>query len=90
MIVEGRFEEWLQLFDLDGHYWIALSPQQTDAALQQSILYEDTVLLRVRVQRFSHPRAHLHQPHRFHRISLRFQVRGRGQSQGRDTCCKCW
>ena len=51
------FEDWLNLFADDGIYWVPSEPQQTDPIETVSIIYEDLSLMRMRVQRLSHPRA---------------------------------
>jgi 3-phenylpropionate/cinnamic acid dioxygenase small subunit len=62
LIDERRFDEWLQLFADDGHYWLPMSAEQTDPAMQQSLAWEDKVLLKVRVDRFRHPRTYSDHP----------------------------
>ncbi len=58
-----RWDEWLALFAADGHYWVPLSPDQTDPLGHNSLAYEDTLLLRLRVERLKegpfsqHPRS---------------------------------
>ncbi len=51
LIDEQRFEEWLDLFTEDGRYWMPLEMGQTDPVLQQSLFYDDKLLLRIRVER---------------------------------------
>jgi 3-phenylpropionate/cinnamic acid dioxygenase small subunit len=51
MLDEQRFEAWLSLFAEDGHYWMPATRDQTDTRLQASLMYEDLLLLRVRVTR---------------------------------------
>ncbi len=62
MLDEQRFDDWLALFADDGHYWMPLLPGQTDAKLQTSLLYEDKLLLGVRIQRLSGARTFSQQP----------------------------
>jgi 3-phenylpropionate/cinnamic acid dioxygenase small subunit len=57
-----RFEEWLGLFDADGRYWMPLSPGQTDARLQTSLMDEDPLLLRIRIERLKGSRTFSEQP----------------------------
>ena len=57
-----RFDAWLDLYTADGHYWMPLTPGQTDHRLQASLLYEDTLLLRVRVERLAGARTFSQQP----------------------------
>ena len=54
----GRFDDWLDLFDEDGIYWVPSSRDQTDMDGQVSIMLEDKPLLKLRITRLSHPRAH--------------------------------
>jgi 3-phenylpropionate/cinnamic acid dioxygenase small subunit len=51
LLDEQRFEDWLALFTDDAHYWMPLAPGQQDARLHTSLMYEDKLLLRVRVER---------------------------------------
>jgi benzoate/toluate 1,2-dioxygenase beta subunit len=58
----GAFNEWLTLFTEDGLYWIPSQPEQTDPLETVSIVYEDLTVLRMRVKRLYHPRAHAMDP----------------------------
>jgi len=62
LLDEQRFDAWLNLFTDDGHYWMPLTPGQQDPRLQTSLLYEDKLLLRVRVERLSGARTFSQQP----------------------------
>ena len=62
LLDSGQFEEWLELFDEDGVYWIPSSPTQEDMHGQVSIILEDKNLLKMRVARLSHPKAHAVNP----------------------------
>ncbi len=57
LLDDGRFEDWLALFDEDGLYWIPGLPGQTDRFGAASIVHEDRTVLRMRVRRLGHPRA---------------------------------
>ena len=57
-----RFEEWLALFDAEGRYWMPLTPGQTDARLQTSLMDEDPLLLRIRIERLKGSRTFSEQP----------------------------
>lgn len=57
-----RFDDWLQLFADDGHYWMPLTPGQDDPRLQTSLLYEDKLLLRIRAERLGGARTFSQQP----------------------------
>jgi 3-phenylpropionate/cinnamic acid dioxygenase small subunit len=62
LLDERQFDAWLALFTDDGHYWMPLTPGQTDARLQASLMYEDTLLLKIRVERLSGQRTYSQQP----------------------------
>ncbi len=62
LIDEQRFDEWLDLFTEDGHYWMPLEMGQTDPVLQQSLFYDDMVLMRIRVERLKGARTFSQKP----------------------------
>lgn len=62
MLDEQRFDEWLELFTEDAHYWMPLAAGQQDPRLHTSLLYEDKLLLRVRVERLGGARTFSQQP----------------------------
>lgn len=62
LLDELRFDDWLQLFTADGHYWMPLTHGQTDARLQASLMFEDTMLLKVRIERLKGARTFSQQP----------------------------
>lgn len=49
----GRYEEWLDLFSEDGRYWMPLARGQEDRRTHASLLDEDKLLLRIRVERLA-------------------------------------
>jgi 3-phenylpropionate/cinnamic acid dioxygenase small subunit len=51
LIDTERLDEWLDLFDEAAHYWMPLERDQTDTRLTASLMYEDKLLLRIRVER---------------------------------------
>ncbi|ANY16824.1 hypothetical protein AW878_15740 [Bordetella pseudohinzii] len=53
-----RYDEWLALYAESGLYWMPLSPDQPPGDEAPSLLYEDLLLLRLRIQRYANPRAH--------------------------------
>lgn len=57
LIDEKRFDEWLQLFSEDAMYWMPLTRGQPDGVNHTSLLYEDRLLLRVRIERLKSGRA---------------------------------
>ena len=62
LLDEHRFAEWLDLFAEDGHYWMPLEWGQTDARLHASLMYEDKLLLRIRVERLKGNRTFSQKP----------------------------
>jgi len=62
LIDQRRFPEWYQLFADDGHYWLPLDPEQSDPVTQQSITYEDKLLLRARIERLKSGKAYSDKP----------------------------
>ena len=52
-----RYEEWLELFTEDAYYWMPLTRGQPDGVNHTSLLYEDKLLLRVRIERLKTGRA---------------------------------
>ena len=62
MLDQGHFSEWLDLFTDDARYWIPIAPGQTDPLLHNSLMYEDKLLLRIRIERLSGSRTYSEQP----------------------------
>lgn len=62
LLDEQRFDEWLDLFTEDAYYWMPLTHGQTDPLLQASLLYEDKLLLKVRIERLAGQRTFSQQP----------------------------
>ncbi len=62
LIDAHRFEEWLDLFCDDGRYWMPLEWGQTDRRLHASLMDEDKLLLRVRVERLKGNRTFSQKP----------------------------
>jgi len=65
LIDEKRFEEWYELFTDDGYYWMPLTRGQPDGDNHTSLLYEDKLLLRVRIDRLRNPHSFSQQPPSF-------------------------
>jgi 3-phenylpropionate/cinnamic acid dioxygenase small subunit len=53
LLDEARYAEWLELFAEDAHYWVPLTPGQQDPLQAPSLMYEDKLMLRMRVQRIA-------------------------------------
>lgn len=82
-----RFDDWLALFTADGHYWMPLAHGQTDPRLHASLLYEDQLLLQVRIERLRGARTFSQQPvSRCHHLLQTPRVTARDDAQGHYTC----
>ncbi|MGJ7498082.1 aromatic-ring-hydroxylating dioxygenase subunit beta [Variovorax sp. RT4R15] len=62
LLDERRYQDWYELFADDGVYWIPLQHDQVDAVSHNSLMHEDKLLLRLRVERLGHARAFSQQP----------------------------
>ena len=62
MLDEGRYDEWLDLWLLDGHYWMPLDYRQTEPHLVTSLLHEDMFMLKLRVERLNGARTFSQKP----------------------------
>ena len=62
MLDEGRFNEWMDLWMPDGHYWMPLDYKQEDPVMSTSLLYEDNFMLRLRVERLEGARTFSQKP----------------------------
>ena len=84
LLDEHRHDEWLALFTDDGYYWMPLAPGQTDARLHASLLYEDTLLLKVRIERLQGQRTFSQHPQsRCHHLLQRPTIVERDDEKGR-------
>jgi 3-phenylpropionate/cinnamic acid dioxygenase small subunit len=82
LIDQHRFEEWLDLFAEDGIYWMPLEWGQTDARLTASLMHEDKLLLKIRVERLKGNRTFSQKPKsRCHHLLQRPQVDRRDESK---------
>ena len=57
LLDEKRFDEWYELFTEDAFYWMPLTRGQPDGENYTSLLYEDKLLLRIRIERLKSPHA---------------------------------
>ena len=62
LIDEKRYDEWYELFTDDAHYWVPAVHGQTDPLLQNSLAYEDKLLLKLRIERLRSPLAYSQRP----------------------------
>ena len=87
LIDEQKLQEWEALFTDDGHYWMPLTHGQTDPLLQGSLMYEDKMLLKIRIERFFGKRTFSQQPHtRSHHLLQAPRILARDDAVGRYTC----
>jgi 3-phenylpropionate/cinnamic acid dioxygenase small subunit len=86
LLDEQRFDAWLELFAEDAHYWMPLAPGQQDARLHTSLLYEDKLLLRVRIERLAGARTFSQQPRsRSHHLLQQPSIEHADRDAGRYT-----
>lgn len=62
LLDERRWDDWYDLFTEDGRYWIPLQHDQTSRLSHHSLMDEDRLLLRLRIDRLGHARAFSQQP----------------------------
>ena len=83
---EGRYNEWLDLWQEDAHYWMPMDYQQTEARLMTSLLHEDLFMLRLRVERLNGARTFSQKPRsRCHHVIQRPFIDKADHDQGRYT-----
>lgn len=58
LVDDQRFDDWYALYAEDAFYWVPLVPGQPDGENHTSLMYEDKLLLRLRIERFSNPRSY--------------------------------
>ncbi len=56
LLDERRFDEWVDLFDPEGRYWVPMAWQQPNPEEHVSLFWEDVELLRLRAKRLQHKR----------------------------------
>jgi 3-phenylpropionate/cinnamic acid dioxygenase small subunit len=52
-----RWQEWIDLFDEEGVYWMPVMPHQNDWLSEPSIFAEDKLMMEIRMGRLNHPNA---------------------------------
>lgn len=57
-----QWQSWVELYHPQARYWMPLEWQQTDPVLQPSLMYEDLLLLKVRVERLNGERTFSQKP----------------------------
>lgn len=58
LIDEKRLEQWYELYAEDGHYWMPLTRNQRSPTSENSLMYEDKLLLQLRIRRLRNPNAY--------------------------------
>lgn len=83
LLDQHRFEEWLQLYADDAYYWMPLEWGQTDPKLVGSLMYEDKLLLQIRVERLKGNRTFSQKPKsRCHHVLQTPQIDSRDDAKG--------
>jgi len=62
LLDEGKFDDWLALFQPDAWYWVPSEPDQADPFETVSLIYDDRRLLETRVRRLASPRMYSQEP----------------------------
>jgi 3-phenylpropionate/cinnamic acid dioxygenase small subunit len=84
LLDQQRLDDWLDLFCEDGRYWMPLEPGQSDPRLTASLMYEDKLLLRVRIERLRGKATYSQSPaSRCHHVLQLPQVDQRDDQAGR-------
>ena len=84
LIDQQRFDEWLDLYADDAFYWMPLEWNQTDPRLTCSLMYEDKLLLSIRVERLKGARTFSQKPKsRCHHVLQTPQVDSRDAAANR-------
>lgn len=60
---EQQWDDWLDLYADDGFYWMPAEEDQVEGDGVPNIFWEDKDLMRMRIARNTHPRAHSQAPH---------------------------
>ena len=83
LLDDQRFDDWLALFTEDGRYWMPLERGQTERKLHCSLMDEDTLLLKVRIERLHGARTFSQQPgSRCHHLLQQPSVESRDEAAG--------
>jgi 3-phenylpropionate/cinnamic acid dioxygenase small subunit len=62
LIDEKHFDEWYALFTDDAYYWVPAVYQQKSPLTENSLAYEDKLLLQLRLERLKSPLAFSQKP----------------------------
>ncbi len=84
LLDQQHLEDWLDLFTDDGHYWMPVEWGQTDPRLTTSLMYEDKLLLRIRIDRLKGKATYSQSPRsRCHHVLQTPQIDERDDEQRR-------
>ena len=88
LIDQQRFDEWLDMYADDAFYWMPLEWNQTDPRLTCSLMYEDKLLLRIRIDRLKGKATYSQSPKsRCHHMLQMPQV---DERDDRERCYVTW
>lgn len=59
---EGRYSEWLSLWDESGIYWVPCNQNDIDPSRQVSIIYDNYDRMTDRIERLNSPNMHTQSP----------------------------
>ncbi len=62
LLDDRKFEEWRDLFDEKGYYWVPLRPDQQSPHEEASLFYDTREIRATRFERLRHPRIHAQTP----------------------------
>jgi 3-phenylpropionate/cinnamic acid dioxygenase small subunit len=62
LLDEKRFDEWYALFTDDAYYWVPAVHGQKSPLTENSLAYEDKLLLQLRLERLKSPLAYSQKP----------------------------
>lgn len=62
LLDDRLFEEWRELFDDRGYYWVPLRPDQESPDAEASLFYDTPDVMKTRIERLRHPRIHAQTP----------------------------
>jgi 3-phenylpropionate/cinnamic acid dioxygenase small subunit len=83
LIDEKRLEEWYELFADDARYWIPLTRNQVSGLTENSLMFEDKLLLKLRIQRLRNPNAYSQaEPSYCQHVLQLPQIEDRGEGTG--------
>src|ERR1051326_424661 len=85
LLDQQRLEDWLDLFTGHGPYWMPGEWGQTDPKLTTSLMYEDKLLLKIRIDRLKGKTTYSHSPpSRCHHVLQVRQVDQRDDKERRS------